>query len=189
MAGIVSKTYGHALFSLGEEEGCLPELREEAETVSEVLRETPEIFGFYDNPQISSEEKAAFTETCFQGKVSDNMTGFLLSVVANGREKELPAILEEFRSEVLEYYKIGVCYVTTPNELSGELKQQVEKRLLETTTYKSFEMHYSIDAGLIGGMKIQIGDRVVDSSIRTQLNRMTKELLKTQIECNPALER
>ena len=181
MAGVVAKTYGHALFSLALEENSVKELSEEADTVLEVLKDNPELFGFYGNPQISSEEKAAFTENCFKGRVSDHMTGFLLSVSANGRVKELPAILKEFRSEVREYYRIGVAYITTPSELGEGLKQQLLKRLLETTRYESFELYYTVDASLIGGIRIRIGDRVVDSSIETELHRMTKNLLMTQI--------
>ena len=59
--------------------------------------------------------------------------------------------------------------------------KEVEKRLLDTTKYKSMEISYGVDASLIGGMVIRIGDRVVDSSIRTKLNELQKDLLKVQI--------
>jgi len=57
----------------------------------------------------------------------------------------------------------------------------VEKRLLETTKYVKFEMHYDVDSELIGGMVIRVGDRVVDSSIRTKLEDMKKQLLNIQL--------
>jgi F-type H+-transporting ATPase subunit delta len=57
----------------------------------------------------------------------------------------------------------------------------VKKRLLDTTPYESFRIQYRVDAGLIGGMVIQIGDRVVDSSIRTKLGNMAKDLSKIQL--------
>ena len=60
-------------------------------------------------------------------------------------------------------------------------KDAVEKRLLETTKYESFVMKYEVDPALIGGMKIQIGDRVVDSSIKTKLNNMAKSLSEIQL--------
>ena len=66
-------------------------------------------------------------------------------------------------------------------ELSGEERAGIEKKLLETTSYQSFQMNYRVDASLIGGMMIRIGDRVVDSSIRTKLNNMAKDLSKLQI--------
>ncbi len=42
-------------------------------------------------------------------------------------------------------------------------------------------MHYETDPSLIGGMVVRIGDRVVDSSIRTKLNSLTKQLLQIQL--------
>jgi F-type H+-transporting ATPase subunit delta len=66
--------------------------------------------------------------------------------------------------------------VTSAAALSDAQKQAVEKRLLETTDYVRFEMHYETDAELIGGMVIRIGDRVVDSSIKNKLNSLTREL-------------
>ena len=58
----------------------------------------------------------------------------------------------------------------------------MENRLLKTTKYVEFEMHYKVDAALIGGMEIRIGDRVVDSSIRTKLQNLTRELSKIQLK-------
>ena len=55
------------------------------------------------------------------------------------------------------------------------------QRLLQTTKYESFEMNYQVDASLIGGMVIRVGDRVVDSSIRTKLEDMKKQLLNIQL--------
>ena len=52
----------------------------------------------------------------------------------------------------------------------------VEARLLETTKYVAFEMHYDVDTALIGGMVIRIGDRVVDSSVKTKLYELSREL-------------
>ena len=66
-------------------------------------------------------------------------------------------------------------------ELSEDQKQSVKTRLLQTTQYKEMEMNYSVDESLIGGMVIRIKDRVVDSSVRTQLEEMKKQLLQIQL--------
>ena len=66
-------------------------------------------------------------------------------------------------------------------ELSDKQKADVEKRILDTTSFKKLEMNYSIDKSLIGGMVIRIGDRVVDTSIKTKLAELTKELNKLQL--------
>ena len=94
-----------------------------------------------------------------------------------------------FRSSVFEYFiglvkeekKIGIAYIATAVELSEAQKEAVMQRLLQTTKYESFEMNYQVDASLIGGMVIRVGDRVVDSSIRTKLEDMKKQLLNIQL--------
>ena len=93
-----------------------------------------------------------------------------------------------FVGEVKEYKKIGTAYVTSAMELSDAQKEQLMKKLIQTTEYVEFEMHYDVDAALIGGMVIRIKDRVVDSSIRTKLYDLTRELSKIQLkvgECAP----
>ena len=65
--------------------------------------------------------------------------------------------------------------------LGQEQKKKIEQKLLDTTKFKEVEMHYEVEESLIGGMKIRIGDRVVDSSIETKLSQLTKQLMKVQL--------
>ena len=97
---------------------------------------------------------------------------------------KVDTVLDYFIDCVKEYKNIGTAYVTSAMELSEAQKAAVEKRLLETTKYVKFEMHYAVDSALIGGMVIRIGDRVVDSSVRTKLNDLTRELSKIQLKAS-----
>ena len=90
-------------------------------------------------------------------------------------------ILEYFLDVVKAYKHIGVAYVTSSVELTDAMKQAVEKRLLAITDNVKYEMHFSVDESLIGGMVIRIGDKVVDSSIQTKLSTLTRSLLKIQL--------
>ena len=67
------------------------------------------------------------------------------------------------------------------NELTEAQKQAVKNKLLATTSYQTFDVYYHVDPTLIGGMVIRVGDRVVDSSIRTKLEDMKKQLLNIQL--------
>ena len=109
------------------------------------------------------------------------MTGFLVTIVAKDRSSEINSIFNYFTDKVKEHKKIGTAYVTTPMELSGDMKKKVMQRLLDTTGYKEFEMVYSVEPELIGGMVIRIGDRVVDSSIRSKLDMLSRRLNKIDV--------
>jgi F-type H+-transporting ATPase subunit delta len=102
--------------------------------------------------------------------------GLMRMIVEKDHYNELDQVFVYFINRVKEYRHIGTAYVTSAMDLSDVQKQAVENRLLETTDYIRFEMHYETDADLIGGMVIRIGDRVVDSSVKNKLNSLTREL-------------
>lgn len=188
MAKLVSKTYGDALFGVAAESGQIDACWEEVKAVKAAMDENPELFKLMSHPKIVKEEKVKIIEDIFAGKVSGELVGLLRMIVEKGHFEEAESVLDYFDSQVKEYKNIGTAYVTTAVELSGEQQAAVEKRLLETTKYVKFEMHYAVDSALIGGMVIRIGDRVVDSSIRTKLYDLTRELSKIQLkagECAP----
>lgn len=188
MAKLVSKTYGDALFELALEENKIDSLQEEVEVVLVALAENQDLAKLMNHPNVSKEDKVQVIENIFTGRVSAELTGLMHMLTEKGRYAEIDDVLEYFLNRVKEHKNIGTAYVSTAVELSDTQKKAVEKRLLETTKYVEFEMHYSVDADLIGGMVIRIGDRVVDSSIKTKLYDLTRELSNIQLkvgECAP----
>lgn len=188
MAKLVSKTYGDALFEVAREKNQLDEFLEEVKAVLTAVQENNELIKLISHPKIAKEEKIQIVTDIFSGKVSDELVGLLRMIVDKGHFEEVEGVLTYFIDEVKEFKNIGTAYVTSAIALSDAQKVAVEKRLLETTKYIKFEMHYKVDAGLIGGMQIRIGDRVVDSSVKTKLYDLTRELSKIQLkagECAP----
>ena len=174
MAKLVSKTYGDALFELALENDTVDTLYEEAMAVDEVFLGNDELIKLLNHPKIDKDNKIQIIEEIFKGKVSDDMTGFLTVIVRKDRYNDIDAIMKCFIDEVREYKKIGVAYVTSAIELSDKQKKDVEKRLLDTTQYEVFDMNYTVDESVIGGMIIRIGDRVVDSTIKSKIEKMSR---------------
>ncbi|MDO4187922.1 MAG: ATP synthase F1 subunit delta [Lachnospiraceae bacterium] len=181
MAKLVSKTYGDALFELATEESKQDVLFEEALGIKELLNENDDFVKMMNHPQITREEKEVIIENVFKGRVSDDMTGFLSLLVTNGRFAELESVLDYFIAKIKEFKKIGIAYVATPLPLSDKQKSDVENKLLATTGYEKMEMNYDIDESLIGGMTIRVGDRVIDSSVKSKLEKLTKELKQVKL--------
>ena len=186
MAKLVSKTYGEALFSLAlekerSEAGASRELADQVIQLKEILQENAGFGVLMKHPGISKAEKLDVLQEVFQGKLSSELYEFLRLTVTKDRYGDLPDIFDYFIRKMKEYEKVGVVYVSTAKELTAPQKLQVETRVLETSHYESLEMHFAVEPELIGGMIIRIGDRVVDSSIRSKLNDLTKQLLQIQL--------
>ena len=181
MAKLVSKVYGDALFSLATTENKVDELLPEVREIVALLEENGDLIRLLNHPKIVKEEKVKVIEDTFRGRVSDEVTGLLRLLVEKGHSEEIPAVLHYFIDQVKEYKNIGTAYVTSAVTLSDGQKEAVQKRLLETTDYVTFEMNYDVDPSLIGGMKIRIKDRVVDSSIKNKIYELKKELSQIQV--------
>ena len=181
MAKLVSKTYGDALFELALEEDKLDLFFAESEVIRQVFLENSELIKLLNHPKIDKEEKISVMENIFKDRASKELVGFLTLVVRKERQNDIVGILDYFVSQVKEHKKIGVAHVSSAKELNDTQRAEVEKKLLETTEYKEFEMTFTVDESLIGGLVIRIGDRVVDNSIKHKLNVLAKDLYDIQL--------
>jgi F-type H+-transporting ATPase subunit delta len=181
MAKQLSSIYGQALFEAAMEDGRVDELYEEVLAVRKILDENEDFLRILRHPKIPKEEKLDLLDRVFAERVSGDLAGLFHVVVEKDRQKEIPAILELFISKVKEYRGIGTAYVTAPFPLTSDQKKKLENRLLETTGYQSFEMIYQEDPSLLGGLVVRIGDRVLDSSLKTQLLSLQKDLMRVRV--------
>ncbi len=183
MAKLVSKTYGEALFEVAMESGedRAAEWMEEIRSVIGILAQNPEFDSLMKHPGIPKQEKLQVVANVFKGRISDELESFLEIIVFKERYGDLDDIFTYYIERVKEQQKIGVAYVTTAVELTDVQKKAVEEKLLETSGYRRMEMHYTVDPGIIGGMIARMNDRVVDSSIRSRLDGLTKQLLQIQL--------
>lgn len=181
MAKLVSKTYGEALFELAVEKHIEAAMLEEVTALQEILKSNPELEVLMNNPKVSREERAQILKAIFENKISNDLYSFLMILVDKNRYNEIDSILAYFIERTRENQGIGTAYVVTAIELDAVQKKQIEDKLLASTTYKKIDVIYSVDSSLIGGMTIRIKDRVVDSSIKSKLERMERDLHKIQL--------
>ena len=92
------------------------------------------------------------------------------------------AMRRALNTQLKEYKKIGVAQVVSAVPVTDGQKQKIEKKLLDTTHYETMEIDYKVDESLIGGLMIRIGDRVVDSTIKNKLGKLTASLMKISLE-------
>lgn len=181
MAKLVSKTYSEALFELAVENEKTREYLEEVEGLLQVIRTTPEFDVFMKHPKITKDEKVRFVQSVLTDKADKEILGFIVTIIEKDRYGEIEKILTSFINQIKEYLSIGTAYVTSAIPLQEDEKTDVKNKLLGTTKYNTIDCHFEVDKDIIGGLIIKMGDTVVDSSIRTKLSHMERDLLSIQI--------
>lgn len=189
MDQLVSKRYAKAIFELAVEDQKTDRLLQEAAAVRKAVEENPQWIQFLENPGVLMEEKLRTTEQILKERVSNEMTAFFCVIVKNKRSEQLPEILSELMTQIEEYQGTGRIQVISAAELKSFQKKKIREIMIKTTGYRKLEMQYAIDPSLIGGMKIRLKDRVIDSSIKSRLERMQSQLMKISLEQNEKLQK
>ena len=182
MAKQVEKAYGDALFEACKEAGNVDELHEQVKTFGALLNENPDFYKLLTHPDIGVDDKEKVLDEVCGPWAIPQLIGTLKLMVSKDRIGSVKPLFDYIAVKYKEYKRIGVVYVTTAAPLSDAQKSATANRILATTQYKTLEMHYKVDGELMGGMIIKIGDRVMDTSVRTRMNQMVRTLKTIQIK-------
>jgi F-type H+-transporting ATPase subunit delta len=96
------------------------------------------------------------------------------------REPLLPEIAREFHNAYNEYKGIGKANVTTPVAMDAATRKKIEELVKKLSAKDAIELDEKVDADLIGGFVLNVGDRQIDASIRSKL-----KALKVKFSENP----
>jgi F-type H+-transporting ATPase subunit delta len=132
------------------------------------------------NPVIKEQPKKDLLRTIFAAKVSSLTMDFLFTLCEKNRETILPEIFQTFKELREEHLGLIPAEVVSVVDLTPEQVRSIEEKL-KTLTGKTPQLTLSKDPALIGGVRIQIGDRVIDGSVRRQLERLHTQLAEAAV--------
>jgi F-type H+-transporting ATPase subunit delta len=172
----LSRRYAKALVELGVEQKAVEAYGEELANVKEVLSREELLRQLLDSPTLALEKKAALlTDLCKVLELSEGMVKFLGLLLSKGRLCYLGQIEEKYRNQADELFGILSAKITAAFELD-DVQQQAIAASLEKQTGKQIALTVEVDADLIGGLKAEIGGRLFDGSVKTQLKRIEESL-------------
>lgn len=176
MAELVAKRYGTALFELAIENKQVDDMELEVKAIMNVFMNEPELLEVLNHPQVTIKNKEKIVEDLFDKNLSNNVLGLINLTIKKGRQNMLIEIFEYFLEKVNEYNNIIKVSVTSIESLTDTQKNDIVTKI-ETITNKTVVLEEIIDDSIIGGLIIRIGDRIIDNSIKGQLQAMSKDLL------------
>jgi F-type H+-transporting ATPase subunit delta len=176
----VDRVYAASLFELAEAEGGQPKLEEvaaELEEFVELTRQQPELSEFLSSRIVAVDKReASLNRMLGDGRVSDLILRFLLILNRKQRLMRFLTIVAAYQEMVQERFGRVEVDVYTRHGLNQEQIDDIRERLRSAIGREPVVYDYT-DPNMLGGVKMQIGDRLFDDSIQTRLRNMT-ELLK-----------
>jgi F-type H+-transporting ATPase subunit delta len=177
IATVVSRRYAKALFSVGEDKGEIEAYGKDLAELAGLLNESPELLRVFKNPVFNAEQKKKIIEGLF-GKIKLNpmVQNFVKLLADKDRLGNLPEIADYYGDLLDEAKGVVRGNLITAIDL-GDAEQQKIKDQLEKQMQKDLVLDYESDPDILGGVVLKVGDKVLDASIRAQLN-ILKENIK-----------
>jgi F-type H+-transporting ATPase subunit delta len=170
----LARPYAAAAFKRSQETGNTEKWSKSLAFMSAVLNDK-EMSVFVGNPNVSKERLSALMLDICQESVDEESTNFLKLLIQNNRLTLAPTIAELFEVYKAENEGYVDVEVTTAYAFSKEEKKSFTL-VLEKTLGKKVHINVIVDKSLIGGVLVRAGDRVIDGSIKGQLQLMQKAL-------------
>jgi F-type H+-transporting ATPase subunit delta len=168
--------YSRSLADVVFEENLEERVTEDLKTCSEIFRAVPDVLDVFDSPAIPREVKEKLlSELTAQYPVHAVASNFLRVLLQHNRIRHFQQILESYLKAVDDRKGIVSARVTSAVALSPQELKSLEGRLIGITG-KRVQMELQTDAGLLGGVVVQIGGTIYDGSIRSQLADIRKRL-------------
>lgn len=171
----VGYRYAKAVFDMAIQNGATSAVNTDIQLIAETCAGSDDLMAFLKNPVIPNAQKHIGLTQIFGSRLqSVEVKGLIDLVVDNNREKFLPQIASSFTKLYDEFTNVVRATITsadtlTPDTVAG-IKTSVEQKLGKTLVITE-----KIDASLIGGFILKVGDKLFDGSVATNLRKLHNE--------------
>ena len=144
--------------------------------VSQFLANSSELKKFLGNPLVTKEAKKNVVKDILGEQIDGSTLKFLLLLVERGRIQILDSIAQKFLELSFKQESIEIAKITSSIQLSAQQQKEIAEKLKVITGAKQIKLALKVDPTLIGGFTIEIGSKMIDTSIRGQLRQISSLL-------------
>ena len=174
-----AREYARVLIELATEQNMVDEVRDQLAGILTACQENAGLAKIFYHPLVPMQAKKETVTDLFAPGLAEFVRNFLLVLVDKRRETLLPAIFDAYGALADTAHNICNVEMTTALPVAPE-QQRIWAEKLSAAMGKQVKLTVSVDKKLIGGAVLQIGDKRLDGSVATQLEKLRKALLKQE---------
>ena len=176
----VARRYAEAFFSIAHEANKVDAYQAELGKVVQTIQEVENLKQYFAYPLVPTKEKKEVAAKIFSKEVSPVTLNFLLLVLDKKRQNYLELIFKEYEEMADESRNIKKAELISAMAVpDAEVSALAET--LSRSTGKTIQLKLTIDPALLGGVKIRMGDKIIDASIAKKLDMLKKNLKQAKI--------
>jgi ATP synthase F1 delta subunit len=172
----IARVYAEALFGVAKDKGKLDEIHEQLGEIADAIAENRDLQVFFFSPYFSSAEKRGGIGRVVSG-ADPELVNFLELLAEKHRMPALFRIRRRFDEMWAKEKRRLAVRLTSAVELPQDVVKEVGSQI-EDQTGQTIELETDVDENVLGGIVLQVGNMVLDASVRNKLERLRKEVAK-----------
>lgn len=175
--GSITQRWARALLELAQEENKLADFREQLNRFADLLAaDGGKLGGVLESPSFSAKEKVAIvSDLAAAQNMLPSVKNFLAFAMEKNRGRYVVPIVQAFNRMADDLTGVVKAELTVAADLGAAARDRI-RAALEKATKKKVDLDVKIDPALIGGAVVRLGSLIVDGSLRTQLDELSRNL-------------
>ncbi|WP_462410236.1 F0F1 ATP synthase subunit delta [Neobacillus sp. Marseille-QA0830] len=173
---LAAKRYALALLQIAKEQQLLETMKEDLRVVKEVIQYTPEVSAALQSSKLTLVQKKQLISNSF-ASVNVYVLNTLLLLIERHREGIITELADEFLELANEEMGIADAVVYSTRTLSDAEREALSAVFAAKIGKKALNIENIVDTNLLGGVRLRIGNRIYDGSLRGKLDRLERKLL------------
>jgi F-type H+-transporting ATPase subunit delta len=173
----IAQVYARSLFEVATEHDKLDRVRDELGMFADALDESRQLQTFFFSPYFSTQEKKDGLDTAVTG-ADETTTNFLDLLLENHRMPVIFRVRRELDRLWEEAHRLLPVQITSAVELDPSVAERIGDEIGRQTG-RTVELTSTVDPDVIGGIVLRVGNSILDASIRTRLENLRKQVVKS----------
>jgi F-type H+-transporting ATPase subunit delta len=176
----VARRYAEAFFSIARDNDKIDDYQLELEKVVTTIQEVDNLKEYMNHLLIPAAAKKDVVKQLFADQISPVTLNFIMMIIDKKRETYIEVIVDEFKDMADEFRNIAKVDLIAAKEVAEEdIKFLAEK--LSASTGKTVQLNLTVDPALLGGVKLRMGDQIIDGTIAKKLEMLKEQLIQAKI--------
>ncbi|MDD2278329.1 MAG: ATP synthase F1 subunit delta [Bacteroidales bacterium] len=173
--GRITLSYARALLQWSSDKGVEHEVYTQSNSVISLVKNNPDFILLLQSTMITASKKLRTTQLVME-KTAPLLSNFVALAVKNGRENQLKGIMLNYQKLYRDKHGIILAGVESPADMNSKNKEGI-KKFLSNAFNQKIEIEFAINPSLIGGFVLTIDDKLLDKSVKGELNKLQKKLM------------
>ena len=176
LASKIAAPYARALFDFSVDKNIMHQITADFQNLEIFLNESSDLLEYLNNPIVSQDAKREILTKTLESQINTETFKFLMVLVSRDRINLLNSVITNYLELVYETASIKTIEVLTASSFTNLQKDTLVQKLKELTNAREIRLVITVDPSLIGGFLIKTESKVIDFTIKNQLQQLAKHL-------------